>query len=130
MVDDWSDKIPKGTFEPWFLLSQDAEILDVSSKPSSLLWCLIEVDKDFSILIGTINEFGKHEIIGACGEYFHIEGGNTWMVTSPMDGYDRRVGITGTPASFIKSRLTTMHHNKKFDNLLNYPQVTLRGYVE
>ncbi len=128
-MDNWSDKIPKGTMDPWFILGQDAEILDVASRPNTLLWCLLEPDKDFEVLIGTINEFGKHEIIGPCGLYYHVEGETTWMVTSPMDGCARRVGVTGTPASFIRSRLTTMHHNKRFDDLTNFRQITVSGSV-
>ncbi len=127
MLSDWETKIPVGSLKPWFIMVQFGEILDVVSRPSLLQgW----VDgSDFSILIGTLNEFGNHEILGPCGEYFHIKGENSWLVTSPMDGCARLVGITGSVAEFIISRLSTLYKNNHFEDLINFPQVGITGFV-
>ena len=128
MLNGWERMIPVGSLSPWFILTQDGKIADVALNPSLLLgWT---TGPDLSVLVGTINEFGKHEILGPCGEYFHAEGETTWMVTSPLDGYNRQVGITGSVGAFIISRLSTLYKNGRFKDLVNFPKITITGFVQ
>ena len=124
MVEDWSEKIQGEVGPPWFILIQDGVVLDVSSRPGGLMWCLLEADSSFKVAVGVLNEFGLKEIAGLCAEYTH-DVGNRWYLSSPMDGHMRMVGITGTPDECILQRLATLNRQGRFNDPLRMEFVDL-----
>ncbi len=125
MLDGWENRIPAESLKPWFILTQGGELISVASRPYHLIDAI--QPGDFTILIGTINEFGNYEVLGTCAEYHKLEGETVWSVTSPLDGPARRVGVTGNAGDFIISRLSTLYKNGRFNDLMDYPQVSLVG---
>ena len=124
ILENWENMIPINTFSPWFILVQDSKIFDVSSSPGSLMWCLVDIQKNFMVLVGTLNEFDNYEIIGPCAEYWHGPG-PVWYLTSPMDGPARLVGITGEPTECISNRLSTLFKRGRLSDPLNFDKVIL-----
>ena len=127
MIDSWGSRMAKqrsSSYSPWFILVQNGEILDVSSRPTSLMWCLVDPDESFSVMFGILNEFGIHEILAPCAEYIQSVG-SIWYLTSPFDGDRRMVGITGTSIDCISGRLALMYKKGRLDDPLNFGKVLL-----
>ncbi len=127
MLDGWENRIPTNSLKPWFILTQGGDLVSVASRPYNLLDDI--QPGDFSILVGTINEFGNYEILRPCADYHQLEGETVWLVTSPVDGASRRVGVTGTAGDFVISRLSTLYKNGRFNDLMTYPHVGLLGVI-
>ena len=110
-----------------FLLIQE-EVVDVSVRPDTLAYYFIDTESDFEVAIGCINEFDKPEIVGIIGEVRPMKGCAVWRISSRLDGYNRMIGITGTMATLLHTRLGTMFRQTRFTDLCNLPlPVTIRG---
>jgi len=107
-----------------FLLIQDG-IIDCAECPANLAFSFIDAWIGFKVAVGCINEFGEHEIVGIVADVSRVIDCNTWRVSSSQDGYRRLIGATGSPASFVRTRLDTMHRNGDFADLCQLPPAVL-----
>ena len=120
----WLESLPKGSHDTWFLLIQGDKVLDVTRDPGKLRWNLLEWQQDFQVFLGVINEFNTYEVVGPCATYKHGSA-PTWRLTSRMDGTNRLVSITGTPAACIGQRLSTLYKAGRFNDAANYEYILL-----
>ena len=110
-----------------FLLTQ-GEVVDVSSRPDTLDYSLIDGSNDFQVAVGCINEFGKSEVVGTVAHAYPTPDCVYWCVSSELDGYNRMVGIVGSMAEFIQRRLCIYLRQGRFHDLCCLPPpVTIRG---
>jgi hypothetical protein len=110
--------------EPYFILVQGGCTLDSSQHPSALMWSLLDPEVGFKVAIGVIDEYGHREIVGICAE-FSCYGGDTFYLTSDMDGYMRMINLAETSVEIIKSRLYQLYSMKRFSDPFNFSKIKL-----
>lgn len=107
---------------PQFVLVQD-DVLCVTEYLSDMPWHCLDEDRDWQLLMGIINEFGKPEIIGTVVEIYPAPNKPCWRISSPLDGKYRLVGATGTLVGLVIDRLRVMFRGGVYTgDLLNLPE--------
>ena len=110
-----------------YLLIQDV-VLDASEYPHHLMYNLLDNAANFQVAVGCINEFGKPEIVDFVARAFSSSGCAIYRVSSPIDGFNRMIGVTGTMAQFIQNRLNVCWHQDLYSDLCNLPvPIVIRG---
>lgn len=109
----------------YFLLVQENRVLDISDRPMSLMWSLIDTDEDFSVVMGVKNEFNRCEIIAPVAEYYTGSGSDIWLLTSSLDGEDRQINSSGGACELLYSRLEALFKAGRFDSPYDYEYILL-----
>lgn len=104
-----------------FLLVQGDTVLGVCDRPSKLPFGVVDLTKPWKVVVGTVNEFGKAEVVGVVAEAYPDEKKSCWRLTSPIDGDSRLIGVVGTMAGIICNRLRVLYDNDCFDDVLTLP---------
>lgn len=105
-----------------FVLVQD-DVLCVSEYLSGMKWHLLDQNKDWKLLMGVVNEFGKPEIVGTVVEAYPAPDKPCWRVSSQMDGKYRLVGATGTLVGLVMNRLGVQFRGGIYTgDVLNLPE--------
>jgi hypothetical protein len=109
---------------PFFMLVQDARVLDCCQNPTALLWTLLDDSTDFSVAVGIINEFGKREVVGTCAEFRAKVDSKIAYLSGPQDGY-RRLVSKGAAAECIRNRVCTLFRGGQLSDPCNFPKVEM-----
>ncbi len=110
-----------------FILMQNNRILSASESPLMLDATRLDTTKSWKIIAGVRdNGYGTREIIGPVALYVaQDKPSEVWWITSPIDGYRRLVGKTGTSFEIIKDRLRTLLHSGSLKDYANLAKVEL-----
>lgn len=114
-----------------FVLIQFDRIHGVNECLSGLPWCMFNLDYDWKIAIGTINEFGVPEIVSIAAEAYPVWDEDHWLVTSQFDKPSTIVpkGRRASMMGLIRGRLSRIYRGGVYGgDLCNLPQpVIARG---
>lgn len=113
------------TITTYFLLVQGERVLDISDRPMSLMWSLIDTDDDFSVVLGVKNEWGRCEIISPVADYYTGSGSDIWLLSSPLDGMDRVINSSGGVCELLYKRLETLYKQGRFNDPCDFDYVLL-----
>jgi hypothetical protein len=110
--------------EPYFVLVQEGQVIDCAQHPAAMMWAALDPEVSFKVAIGVIDELGHKEIVGVCAE-FHKHDGDTFYLTSDMDGYMRLINRAEDSVEVIKSRVCQLYGMKRFSDPFNFTKVKL-----
>jgi hypothetical protein len=109
---------------PFFMLVQGNEILDCCQSPVALMWTMLSEKENFKVAVGVVNEEGKREIVGTCGEFKTRPNSTVLYLTSEMDGYLRLVS-KGDPVGVMRNRVCTLFNKGMLSDPCNLQRVML-----
>ena len=109
----------------YYLLVQGDRVLDISDRPTSLMWNLIDTDEDFSVVMGVKNEFQRLEIVAPVAEYQTSNGSDIWLLTSSLDGEDRIVNSSAGACQCLHQRLEALYKSGRLSDPMDFDYVLL-----
>jgi len=111
------DKVSK----PQFLLIQGDKILGVSPIYHNLPYRTLDQTQNWMVVVGTIKETGKPEIVATIAEAYPKPGKFCYRISSPLDGENRLVGNATSMIELITSRIRILYNNRCYDNVNDLP---------
>jgi len=120
------------TWWPKFLLIQDDKILDVCWDPAALNWQDCDNQRDITVALGYLNEFGVREIAGICGQYHYKPFAQKWQVTTSTGSakgiiHSSYQVMMCSPKMLLKSCLVSIHQKGQFEDPANLATVTIQS---
>lgn len=116
---------------PTFLLMQDDYPLDFGDSPVTLAYAYVDLQADWFVACGVVNEFGQREITGIVGEYRYKPLAKRWRVEVGLR--ERKItslhSITDNPRNLMRDNLMGLKRGGRLSDPVNMSKVTITAEV-
>ena len=117
---------------PVFLLMQDDYPLDIGDSPVSLSYSYVDLQADWFVVCGVVNEFGQKEIVAIVGEYRYKPLAKRWRCETGRGRANKLTSIhtiQDSPRNLMRDALYAMRKNGWLSDIANLAKVTITAEV-
>jgi len=117
---------------PIFLLIQDNYPIDFGDSPVTLAYNYVDLQADFFVACGVINEFNQREIVGIVGEYRYKPLAKRWRCETERGKGTKLVSIhtiTDSPRNLLRDAIYAIRRNGWLSDVANLGKVTITAEV-
>jgi hypothetical protein len=110
---------------------QDDYPLDFGDSPVTLAYGYVDLQADFFVAVGVVNEFGQREITGIVGEYRYKPLAKRWRVEVGLR--ERKLtslhSITDNPRNLMRDNLMGLKRGGRLSDPVNMSKVTITAEI-